>query len=112
MASTHITPSNSPLAVLYGVHHSTVTCAVYEVRPLLGWAWLRGPRYPWRAAADLADLLAYAAAAGIGLRVDGTRTEVRRPRASHPGRRAFLSGKKEQYTIKTTTISDGHGRTL
>lgn len=60
----------------------------------------------------LADLLAYAAAAGIGLRVDGTKTEVRRPRASHPGRRAFLSGKKEQYTIKTTTISDGHGRTL
>jgi hypothetical protein len=70
------------------------------------------PAIPGVRLRTLADLLAYAAAAGIGLRVDGTKTEVRRPRASHPGRRAFLSGKKEQYTIKTTTISDGHGRTL
>ncbi|MER6473207.1 transposase family protein [Streptomyces collinus] len=36
----------------------------------------------------------------------------RRPAAHRPGRRAFVSGKKKQNTIKTTTISDGQGRTL
>ncbi|GAB2897286.1 hypothetical protein GCM10027074_75750 [Streptomyces deserti] len=35
-------------------------------------------------------------------------TQVRRPTAHRPGRRAFVSGKK----IKTTTISDFQGRTL
>ncbi|WP_328876875.1 transposase family protein [Streptomyces sp. NBC_00299] len=29
-----------------------------------------------------------------------------------PGRGAFISGKKKQNTCKTTTISDGQGRTL
>ncbi|MFD5757417.1 transposase family protein [Streptomyces sp. NPDC127044] len=36
----------------------------------------------------------------------------RRPRAGQPGRRTFVSGKRRQNTVKTTTISDGHGRTL
>jgi hypothetical protein len=38
-----------------------------------------------------------------------------RPRSAGPGptgRRAFVSGKRKQNTIKTTTISDGLGRTL
>jgi DDE superfamily endonuclease len=60
----------------------------------------------------LADVFAYAAAHGVQLRIDGTKTPVRRPRANRPGRRAFVSGKKKQNTIKTTTISDGQGRTL
>jgi len=46
------------------------------------------------------------------MRIDGTETRVRRPRANRPGRRAFVSGKRKQNTIKTTTISDGQGRTL
>ncbi|WP_225101678.1 transposase family protein [Streptomyces sp. CoH27] len=33
-------------------------------------------------------------------------------RANRPGRRAFVSGKRRQNTIKTTTISDHQGRTL
>jgi hypothetical protein len=41
-----------------------------------------------------------------------TETQARRPRANRPGRRAFVSGKRKQNTIKTTTISDGRGRTL
>ncbi|MGW1886634.1 transposase family protein [Streptomyces sp. NPDC001970] len=41
------------------------------------------------------------------LRIDGTETQVRRPRAGRPGRRAFVSGKKQQNIIKLTTISDG-----
>jgi DDE superfamily endonuclease len=57
-------------------------------------------------------VFAYAAAEGVQLRLDGTETQVRRPRANRAGRRAFVSGKKKQNTIKTTTVSDGHGRTL
>ena len=38
--------------------------------------------------------------------------QVRRPRASRPGRRAFISGKKKQNTIKPTAVSDGQGRLL
>ncbi|MGW1617061.1 transposase family protein [Streptomyces sp. NPDC002285] len=39
-------------------------------------------------------------------------TQVRRPKAGRPGQRAFVSGKRKQNTIKTTTISGGQGRTL
>ncbi|MER5821211.1 transposase family protein [Streptomyces mirabilis] len=46
------------------------------------------------------------------MRIDGKETQVRRPHAGRPGRRAFASGKRRQNTVKTTTISDGHGRTL
>ena len=38
------------------------------------------------------------------------RSAGRRP--DGPGRAAFVSGKRRQNTIKTTTISDGHGRAL
>ncbi len=58
------------------------------------------------------DLFAYTAAEGVRLRIDGTEVQVRRPRAGRPGRKAFVSGKKRQNTIKTTTFSDGQGRTL
>ena len=51
-------------------------------------------------------------AENVTLRIDGTETQVRRPRAGRPGRAAFVSGKRKQNTIKTTTISDGQGRTL
>ncbi|MFD6422301.1 transposase family protein [Streptomyces sp. NPDC060198] len=37
---------------------------------------------------------------------------MRRPHAGRLGRRAFVSGKRRQNTVKTTTISDGQGRTL
>jgi hypothetical protein len=60
----------------------------------------------------LADVFAYAEAEGITLRIDGAETQVRRPKANRPGRRAFVSGKKKQNTIKTTTVSDGQGRLL
>ncbi|WP_406309096.1 transposase family protein [Streptomyces sp. NBC_00623] len=60
----------------------------------------------------LEDLFAYAEAEDVELRVDGAQTQVRRPRAGRPGRRAFVSGKRRQNTIKTTTFSDGQGRML
>ncbi|MFK4103156.1 hypothetical protein ACI2L1_24330 [Streptomyces sp. NPDC019531] len=39
-------------------------------------------------------------------------TQVRLPEAGRSGRRAFVSGKRKQNTIKATTISDGQSRTL
>ena len=100
------------VAVLYGVDRATITRAVREVRPLLA---ARGFAVPGLAGVrlrTLADVVAYAAAHGVELRIDGTETQVRRPRANRPGRRAFVSGKRKQNTIKTTAIGDGRGRTL
>lgn len=60
----------------------------------------------------LEDVFAYVKAEDFELRLDGAGTQVRRPRAGRPGRRAFVSGKRRQNTIKTTTFSDGQGRML
>ncbi len=101
---------HAALAVMYGVHRSTVTRAVREIRPLLagrGYATPQGQRPH-----TLADVFAYAAAHGVKLRLDGSEIQVRRPRAHRPGRRAFVSGKKKQNTIKFTKVCDGRGRTL
>ena len=100
------------LAVFYGVDRSTITRAVHEVRPLLA---ARGFAVPGKGELrlrTLADVFAYAAAEGVKLRIDGTEVQVRRPAAGRPGRRAFVSGKKKQNTIKATVISDGAGRLL
>jgi hypothetical protein len=101
---------HAALAAMYQVSRSTVTRAVRDIRPLLarrGYATPAGVRLH-----TLADVFAYAAAHGIRLRADGSEIQVRRPRAGRPGRRAFVSGKKRQNTIKFTKISDGRGRTL
>jgi hypothetical protein len=101
---------HAALAVMYGVHRSTVTRAVHEVRPLLagrGYATPQGQRL-----STLADVFAYAVAHGITLRVDGSEIQVRRPPARRPGRRAFVSGKKKMNTIKFTKVCDERGRTL
>ncbi|MFE7244567.1 transposase family protein [Streptomyces sp. NPDC057580] len=57
-------------------------------------------------------MFAYAEAESVELRLDGAETQVRRPKTGRPGRRAFVSGKRRQNTIKTTTFSDGQGRLL
>jgi len=54
-------------------------------------------------------VLAYAAAEGLTVRLDGTEIQVRRPKANRPGRRAFVSGKRKQNTIKATIASDARG---
>lgn len=98
------------LALLYGVERSTVSTAVRRIRPLLakrGFATPTGQRLH-----TLADVLAYAAAEGLTVRLDGTEIQVRRPKANRPGRRAFVSGKKKQNTIKATIASDAHGRPM
>jgi hypothetical protein len=100
------------LAVLYGVDRATITRAVHEVRPLLARRGFAVPSAPGVRLHTLADVVADAAAHGVQLRIDATEVQVRRPPANRPGRRAFVSGKRKQNTIKTTTISDRHGRTL
>jgi DDE superfamily endonuclease len=49
---------------------------------------------------------------GVELRIDATETQVRRPQAHRVGRRAFVSGKRKQNTIKLTTCGDAAGQTL
>jgi hypothetical protein len=100
------------LAVLYGVDRATITRAVHEIRPLLATRGFAIPGMPGVRLRTLADVVAYAQAEGVELRVDGTETQVRRPRANRCGRRAFVSGKKRQNTIKVTTVCDSQGRTL
>lgn len=103
---------HSVLALLYGVDRSTVPRAIGETRGLLA---ERGCAVPERSGLrlwTLADAFAYAQAEGIELRLDATEVQVRRPLAGSGGRRAFVSGKKKQNTMKATVIADRQGRTL
>lgn len=98
------------LAVVFGVDRATITRAVHQVRPLLakrGFHTPEGPRLR-----TLADVFAYANHHGVQLRVDGTEIQVRRPKADRPGRRAFVSGKKKQNTVKVTMVTSPTGRVL
>jgi hypothetical protein len=103
---------HAALALFYGVDRSTITRAVHEIRPLLAARGFAVPGEPGLRLRTLADVFAYAASQGVHLRIDGTEVQVRRPRANRPGRRAFVSGKKKQNTIKPTAIGDGQGRLL
>ncbi|MGI5136594.1 MULTISPECIES: transposase family protein [unclassified Streptomyces] len=103
---------HAALAKLYGTARSTVSRAIGEIRPLLATRGFAVPDHLGVRLRTLADVFAYAETEGITLRIDGAETQVRRPKALRPGRRAFVSGKKKQNTIKTTTISDGQGRLL
>jgi Helix-turn-helix of DDE superfamily endonuclease len=84
------------LATLFGVDRVTITRAVGEVRPLLAARGFAVPGQPGVRLRTLADVFAYAQASGVELRLDGTETQVRRPRAHRVGRRAFVSGKRKQ----------------
>ncbi|MFI5972746.1 transposase family protein [Streptomyces sp. NPDC051452] len=103
---------HAALAELYGGERSTITRAIGEIRPLPAARGFAVPDRPGLRLHTLADVFAHAAAEGITLRIDGTETQVRRPRAHRPGRCAFVSGKKKQNTMKTTTISETQGRTM
>jgi DDE superfamily endonuclease len=103
---------HAALALFYQVDRSTITRAVHEIRPLLAARGFAVPGQPGLRLRTLADVFAYAASQGVHLRIDGTEVQVRRPQPNRPGRRAFVSGKKKQNTIKPTAISDGAGRLL
>ncbi|WP_406865022.1 transposase family protein [Streptomyces sp. HUAS MG47] len=103
---------HAALAKLSGVTRLTVTRAIHEIRPLLARRGFGVPQQPGVRLRTLADVFAYAEAEEVGLRVDGTEVQVRRPPAGRAGRKSFVTGKKKQNTAKTTTISDGSGRLL
>ncbi|MFF2807694.1 transposase family protein [Streptomyces sp. NPDC058000] len=103
---------HTALAHLYGVDRSTISAAIREVRPLLAARGFAAPDRPGVRLRTLEDLFAYADAKDVQLRIDGTEVQVRRPSTHRPGRKAFVSGKKRQNTIKTTTFSDPQGCTL
>ncbi|MGW6218236.1 transposase family protein [Streptomyces sp. NPDC055109] len=100
------------LALLYGVDRSTVTRAVGEIRRLLAERGFAVPDRPSVRLRTLEDVFAYAQAEGVSLRLDATEIQVRRPTAGQGGRKAFVSGKKRQNTMKATVIADHRGRTL
>lgn len=58
------------------------------------------------------DVFAHAQAGSAALRLDATEVQVRRPAPHRGGRRAFVSGKKKQNTMKATVVADAKGRTL
>lgn len=99
------------LAVLYEVDQATISRAITRLRPLIAARGFATP-HPGPRLHTLADVLAYAAATGFDLCLDGTDITVRRPAAARPGRRAFISGKHRRNTIKTTAIADQAGRLL
>ncbi|MGY4919500.1 transposase family protein [Streptomyces sp. 900116325] len=99
-------------AELYGVDRYRVSAAIRQVRPLLAPRGFAVPDRPGLRLRTPEDVFAYADAEGVDLRTDETEVQARRPRADRPGRKAFVSDKKKQNTIKTTTFSDGQGRTL
>ncbi|WP_329182949.1 transposase family protein [Actinacidiphila glaucinigra] len=103
---------HSDLAVLLGVDRSTVSVAIRQVRPLLAARGFAVPDQPGIRLRTIEDVFAYAEAEDVELGIDGTDVQVRRPKAGRPGRKACVSGKCRQNTIKTTTFSDGQGRTL
>ncbi|MFH8746401.1 transposase family protein [Streptomyces rimosus] len=100
------------LGLLHGVDRSTVTRAVGEVRRLLAGRGFAVPERPGVRLRTLEDVFAYAQTEGVRLRLDATEVQVRRPAAGRGGRRAFVSGKKKQNTMKATVIADDLGRTL
>ena len=69
------------------------------------------PDHPGVRLRTLEDVFAYAQAEGVELRLDAAEVQVRRPRAGRGGRRAFVSGKKKQNTMKAV-VADHRGCTL
>ena len=98
------------LAAWFGVHGSTISRAVGEVRPLLA---ERGCQVEGgQRLRTLADVIAYLGACPQTAIMDATEIRVRRPAAGRPGRDRFISGKSKQNTVKALVITDHSGRLL
>ena len=96
----------------YHMGSSTIGRAIGEIRPLLAERGFAVTEFPELRLRTLEYVFAYAEAENVTSRIDEMETQVRCSKAGRLGRRAFVSGKRRQNTIKTTTISDGQGRTL
>lgn len=83
---------HAALAELYGIARSTISRAIGEIRPLLAVRGFAVPDHSGVRLRTLADVFAYAEAAGIRLRIDGAETQVRRPKAPQAEHRARPAG--------------------
>jgi hypothetical protein len=98
------------LAAWFGVHRSTITRAIGEVRPLLaerGCTIEGGIRLR-----TLADVVAYLDAVPQTALMDATEIRVRRPTQRRAGRHQFISGKARQNSVKALLITDAAGVVL
>ncbi len=93
--------THEALGVIYQVGSSTIGRAIGEIRPLLAGRGFAVPQRPGLRLRTLADVFAYAEAENVTLRIDGTETQVRRPKAGRPGRAAFVPGKRKPDRRRT-----------
>ncbi|WP_247663052.1 transposase [Micromonospora sp. U21] len=97
------------VAAWFGVHRSTVTRTIAEVRPLLA---ERGCRvHDGVRLRTLADVVGYLGQHPRAL-MDATEVRVRRPVEGRAGRDRFVSGKARLNTMKALVICDPAGRLL
>lgn len=97
------------VAAWFGVHRSTITRSVAEVRPLLaerGCQVNDGVRLR-----TIADVVAYLGHHPRAL-MDATEVRVRRPVEGRAGRDRFVSGKSRLNTMKAPVLCDPAGRLL
>ncbi|WP_243715188.1 transposase [Micromonospora sp. KC207] len=97
------------VAAWFGVHRSTISRSIAEIRPLLaerGCLVRDGVRLR-----TLSDVVAYLGHHPQAL-MDATEVRVRRPIAGRAGRDRFVSGKARLNTIKALVICDPLGRLL
>lgn len=97
------------VAAWFGVHRSTISRSIAEIRPLLaerGCLVRDGVRLR-----TLSDVVAYLGHHPQAL-MDATEVRVRRPIAGRVGRDRFVSGKARLNTIKALVICDPLGRLL
>jgi hypothetical protein len=98
------------LAGWYGVHRSTITRAIGEIRPLLA---ERGCTIaPGLRLRTLADVIAHLGTSGQTAILDATEIRVRRPAAGQADRDVFTSGKSKQNSVKAMVLTDDAGRLL
>lgn len=115
MATLIHLPNDLPHAVLchlFGIDRSTFARAIAEVRTFLAERGCAIRDHPDLRLRTLPNVFSYAQAEGIELRLDAIEIRVRRPPAERGGRRAFISGKKQQNTMNATISANWRGRTL
>ncbi|MGW1054907.1 hypothetical protein [Streptomyces sp. NPDC002521] len=91
---------------------STVSAAVREIRAQLAERGFAISDRPGLRPKTLEDAFAYAEAEDIELRLDGAKTQVRRPRAGLPAGGPSFPASASRFPIKATTFSDQRGRML
>lgn len=98
------------LAAWFGVHRSTISRAIGEVRPLLaerGCAVESGVRLR-----TLADVIAYLGAVPQTALMDATEIRVRRPAAGRTDRNRYTSERSRQNAVKAMVVTDRSGHIL